>query len=69
MDDVLREALVLEDPEKMLGPRRLCLEYRAGELFEGTSAAQPIEPTSDSTEPAHVERPAAALDDAGVVPV
>jgi ATP-dependent Lon protease len=31
MDDVLREALVIEDPEKMLGARRLFMEYRNGE--------------------------------------
>jgi ATP-dependent Lon protease len=35
MDDVLREALLLEDASSMLGPRRLVLEYRNGELFTG----------------------------------
>ncbi len=32
MDDVLREALALTDPDKMFGPRRLFMEYRNGEL-------------------------------------
>jgi ATP-dependent Lon protease len=35
MDDVLREALVLEKPEEYFGARRLELEYRAGELWQG----------------------------------
>jgi ATP-dependent Lon protease len=35
MDDVLREALVLDDPHGMFGDRKLVLEYRNGELFEG----------------------------------
>jgi ATP-dependent Lon protease len=39
MDDVLREALVLEDASKMFGPRRMMLEYRHGELWEGDAGA------------------------------
>lgn len=39
MDDVLREALVLKDAEQMLGARRVFLEYRAGELYEGPQLA------------------------------
>jgi ATP-dependent Lon protease len=39
MDDVLREALVLERPEEYFGPRRLELEYRAGELWQGAAAS------------------------------
>ncbi|MET0411137.1 MAG: endopeptidase La, partial [Polyangiaceae bacterium] len=35
MDDVLRHALVLDNPSKYFGERRLTLEYRNGELFEG----------------------------------
>ncbi len=35
MDDVLREALVFDGIDAVLGPRRLVLEYRGGELFEG----------------------------------
>jgi ATP-dependent Lon protease len=39
MDDVLREALVLERPEEYFGSRRLMLEYRAGELWQGDRGA------------------------------
>jgi ATP-dependent Lon protease len=35
MDDVLREALALDAPEEYFGDRRLTLEYRNGELYEG----------------------------------
>jgi ATP-dependent Lon protease len=38
MDDVLRHALVLDNPSKYFGERRLTLEYRNGELFEGEGA-------------------------------
>jgi ATP-dependent Lon protease len=34
MDDVLREALLVDDANRMFGPRRLVMEYRAGEFFE-----------------------------------
>src|SRR5688572_6413689 len=34
MDDVLREALVLENPDQMFGRRPQLIEYRQGELFE-----------------------------------
>src|SRR5690606_19642636 len=34
MDDVLREALAVDDPERMFGPRRLVMEYRGGEFYE-----------------------------------
>jgi ATP-dependent Lon protease len=34
MDDVLREALVLDDPSEIFGPRKLVLEYRNGEFYE-----------------------------------
>jgi ATP-dependent Lon protease len=44
MDDVLRHALVLDDPEKYFGERRLILEYRNGELYERAS-----EPPSSRT--------------------
>ena len=40
MDDVLREALALTDPDKMFGPRRLFMEYRNGELV-GSEAGSP----------------------------
>ncbi len=44
MDDVLREALVFEDPDDRLGPKRVLLEYRAGELFDGSSGVEPSQP-------------------------
>ncbi len=34
MDDVLREALAVDEPDRMFGPRRLVMEYRGGEFFE-----------------------------------
>ncbi len=48
MDDVLREALVVADPDKLFGPRRLLLEYRQGELVsdeEPKAAQSPEEPS------------------------
>ncbi|HEX7672353.1 MAG TPA: S16 family serine protease, partial [Polyangiaceae bacterium] len=44
MDDVLREALVLDKPEDYFGPRRLELEYRAGELWQGAAGRSLPEP-------------------------
>ncbi len=41
MDDVLRHALELEEPDKYFGARRLILEYRSGELFEQEAPAIP----------------------------
>ena len=38
MDDVLREALALENPAEMFGDRKLFIEYRNGELVEGPAA-------------------------------
>jgi ATP-dependent Lon protease len=43
MDDVLREALVFEEPEKLFGARRLFLEYRHGELWQGDHEAPAID--------------------------
>jgi ATP-dependent Lon protease len=40
MDDVLRHALVLDDPSKYFGERRLILEYRNGELYERPTDAR-----------------------------
>jgi ATP-dependent Lon protease len=39
MDDVLRHALVLDDPTRYFGEPRLILEYRNGELYEMPTAA------------------------------
>ena len=33
MDEVLREALCLPDPDALFGPRRALMEYRDGELY------------------------------------
>jgi ATP-dependent Lon protease len=38
MDDVLREALKINDADAMFGPRKLILEYRNGELFQEENA-------------------------------
>jgi ATP-dependent Lon protease len=59
MDDVLREALVIEDPDKMFGARRLFMEYRNGELVgddddKRTPPAEPgrpVEPPPGSPPP------------------
>jgi len=63
VDDVLREALVLEDPEAALGPARTVIEFRRGELVvrEG-QREQAQAPSSRSTinEPQPAERPAGA---------
>jgi ATP-dependent Lon protease len=40
MDDVLREALVLDDPERMFGERRTIMEYRDGEYFNEEAPAR-----------------------------
>jgi ATP-dependent Lon protease len=34
MDEVLREALKLSDPDSLFGPRKPLVEYRFGELVE-----------------------------------
>ncbi|MBM4361118.1 MAG: endopeptidase La [Deltaproteobacteria bacterium] len=45
MDDVLRIALAVDDPEALVGPRRLSLEYREGALWEGDGPRDvPLEP-------------------------
>jgi ATP-dependent Lon protease len=52
MDDVLREALVVDDPDKLFGPRRLFLEYRGGEVYQGETGEEPVSPPSPSEVPA-----------------
>src|SRR5688572_21091847 len=56
MDDVLRHALMLDDPTRYFGQPRLVLEYRNGELFE-----EPTEPSSRANVPGELlpggERP------------
>src|SRR5690606_21301912 len=52
MDDVLRIALMVDDAEKMFGPRRLLLEYRQGELWTGDDAKAPSEPPPRMPPPA-----------------
>ena len=56
MDDVLREALVVLDPDKLFGPRRLLLEYRQGELISDEAPRTSVPPE----EPAPVPPPAGA---------
>jgi ATP-dependent Lon protease len=60
MDDVLREALVLDKPEEYFGPRRLELEYRAGELWQGAATRSTPEPDAGPGLPgAPAEQPGA----------
>jgi ATP-dependent Lon protease len=47
MDDVLRHALVLDDPSRYFGQPRLVLEYRNGELFEEGGEAGARAPGSE----------------------
>ena len=42
MDDVLREALCLSDPDAILGPARDTMEYRDGELVVGSAGQAPM---------------------------
>ncbi len=46
MDDVLREALVLEDPTAMFGARKLTMEYRDGEFYTEERSSLPKPPAS-----------------------
>jgi ATP-dependent Lon protease len=56
MDDVLRHALVLDDPTRYFGEPRLILEYRNGELYEVPTAASSSRLPGDRL-PAGEERP------------
>jgi ATP-dependent Lon protease len=58
MDDVLREALRIDDPERMFGPRRLNMEYRGGEFFEQAPAVEtpPVIPAGTEI-PGSTDRP------------
>jgi ATP-dependent Lon protease len=51
MDDVLREALLIAEPESMFGKRRLILEYRNGELVQDDASVGAF-----TTVPGGVER-------------
>jgi ATP-dependent Lon protease len=54
VDDVLREALVTDDPDTMFGPRGAVIEYREGELYEpGGESPQPaaIAPGAPAEQP------------------
>jgi ATP-dependent Lon protease len=50
MDDVLREALVLDDAEAMFGPARALTEYRQGEVIEAgePESAPGVTPTVET---------------------
>jgi ATP-dependent Lon protease len=52
MDDVLREALLIEDADKMFGPRRLFMEYRNGEFVGDEHVDQERRPPSEPGRPA-----------------
>jgi hypothetical protein len=60
MDDVLRHALMLDDPTRYFGEPRLILEYRNGELFE--------EPTESGSRGVPPGIPASARDELPGVP-
>ncbi len=49
VDEVLREALRLDDPDKVLGPPRTVIEFRKGELVVREGQAEP--PREDSPPP------------------
>ncbi|MBX3129649.1 MAG: endopeptidase La [Polyangiaceae bacterium] len=51
MDDVLREALVIADPDRMFGPRRLLLEYKNGELISDEPVAAAPTPVGPAEPP------------------
>ncbi|MBN1606882.1 MAG: endopeptidase La [Polyangiaceae bacterium] len=51
MDDVLRAALKHDEPEKMFGKRRLVLEYRHGELFQGRPSEEEPGPSPSEYPP------------------
>ena len=60
VDDVLREALVLEDADALLGPARTTIEFRNGQLVvnEGASAPKPMPSRPLLNESGPVEQPA-----------
>jgi ATP-dependent Lon protease len=60
MDDVLREALVIEDATAMFGERRLVLEYRQGELYEGPGSPGVSEAPGGPPPESPEEQPCAA---------
>jgi len=43
MDQVLREALCVSDPDALFGTVRNSMEYRGGELFEGRDGGAPVQ--------------------------
>jgi hypothetical protein len=59
MDDVLREALTLDDPNELFGERRLHMEYRNGEFHEG-EASDSLPPPSPRKDEAPGEQPGMA---------
>ena len=52
MDDVLREALVLDDPVAVFGPARGIMEYRNGELVVRDDEAPTSDNCNDASSPA-----------------
>ncbi len=56
VDDVLREALIIDDPDAMFGPRGAVIEYRDGELWEPPPASEegssaPLAPAVPAEQP------------------
>jgi ATP-dependent Lon protease len=51
MDDVLREALLIDDPSRLFGERRLFMEYRNGEFHQGGEDSEPVPPRTPAEEP------------------
>ncbi|MFO0555561.1 MAG: endopeptidase La [Polyangiaceae bacterium] len=50
VDDVLREALVVDDPEKLFGPSHGVIEYRDGELWTPPGSTAPPSLSSDTSD-------------------
>jgi ATP-dependent Lon protease len=59
MDDVLREALVLDNPADYFGERRVELEYRNGELWQGAAGDEAPESAPGLSPDAPAEQPGA----------
>jgi ATP-dependent Lon protease len=61
VDDVLREALVLDDPDAVLGPPRTRIEYRDGEphVIEGPDLSSDEERRPSVSAPSVAEQPGA----------
>ena len=59
VDDVLREALVVDDPDTLFGPRGAVIEYRDGELYDPRAASSKEPEVAPLGAPAPGEQPGA----------